>query len=216
MIADINANTFDTGVDELERFALEECTKRQHLDHSVAAMVMPASHCELAIKFARLGANVAAVDRPAKRNMIETNILASGLSDQITYAAMELPSIADDLPNEPYDIIFIRYGLDHLVYEEARSVIRQLMKKLRIGGKLYVSILGLKSELGDGYSDAEKSVDQRFCHLPPAMIKKYGIKSKVCLYSERNLFLLMLEAGASVLRTLTTTYGNVKAVAVRV
>jgi hypothetical protein len=48
------------------------------------------------------------------------------------------------------------------------------------------------------------------------MINKYGIKSKVCLYSERNLFLLLLEAGASVLRTLTTTYGNVKAVAVRV
>lgn len=216
MIADINANTFDAGVDELERFALEECTKRQLLDHQVAAMVMPASHCELAIKFAKLGAIVAAIDRPAKRSIIESSILTSGLNDQISYAAMELPNIPDELPNAPYDIIFIRYGLDHLVYEEARDVIRQLMKKLRIGGKLYVSILGLKSELGDGYADAEKSVEERFCHLPPAMINKYGIKSKVCLYSERNLFLLMLEAGASVLRTLTTTYGNVKAVAVRV
>ena len=216
MIADINANTFDTGVDELERFALEECTKRQLLDHQVAAMVMPASDCELAIKFAKLGASVTAVDRPAKQSMIEASIQASGLNAQISYAAMELPSIAAELPNEPYDIIFIRYGLSHLTYEDARSVIRQLMKKLRIGGKLYVSILGLKSELGDGYADAEKLVEERFCHLPPAMIKKYGIKSKVCLYSERNLFLLLLEAGASVLRTLTTTYGNVKAVAVRV
>ena len=59
-------------------------------------------------------------------------------------------------------------------------------------------------------------VEDRFSNLSPAMIKKYNIKGKVCLYSERNLFLLLLEAGASVLRTLTTTYGNVKAVAVRV
>ncbi len=216
MIADINANTFDTGVDELERFALEECTKRQRLDHPVAAMVMPASDCELAIKLARLGARIAAVDRPAKREMIEANILASGLNSQISYAAMELPGVADELPDEPYDMIFIRYGLEHLAYEDARSTIRQLMKKLRIGGKLYVSILGLKSELGDGYADAEKSVEERFSHLAPAMVKKYGIKSKVCLYSERNLFLMLIGAGASVLRTLTTTYGNVKAVAVKV
>ena len=48
------------------------------------------------------------------------------------------------------------------------------------------------------------------------MAKKYGIAGPVCLYSERNLFMLLLEAGASVLRTMTTTYGNVKGVAVRV
>ena len=45
---------------------------------------------------------------------------------------------------------------------------------------------------------------------------KYGIAEPVCLYSERDLFLLLLESGASVLRTLTTTWGNVKGVAVRV
>jgi hypothetical protein len=48
------------------------------------------------------------------------------------------------------------------------------------------------------------------------MAEKYGIKGEVCLYSERDLFMLLLDAGASVLRTMTTTYGNVKAVAVRI
>lgn len=48
------------------------------------------------------------------------------------------------------------------------------------------------------------------------MAEKYGIAGSMCLYSERNLFLLMLDVGASVLRTMTTTYGNVKGVAVRV
>jgi hypothetical protein len=56
----------------------------------------------------------------------------------------------------------------------------------------------------------------RFTELSPSVAKKYGITHPVCLYSERNLFMLLLDAGASVLRTLTTTYGNVKGVAVRV
>jgi hypothetical protein len=217
MLTDINANSFETGTDEIERFALEECVKRHHLERRVAVLVSPASHCELAIKFAKLGAVVTAVDRQSKQESIKACVEKSGMTQEISCGVLELPNvIPDELPNEPYDIIFIRYGLGHLHYEEARQVIRQLMLKLRIGGKLYVSILGLKSELGDGYVDADKEVQERFCHLSPEMIKKYGIKGKICLYSERNLFLLLLESGASVLRTLTTTYGNVKAVAVRV
>jgi hypothetical protein len=91
-----------------------------------------------------------------------------------------------------------------------------LLLRLRIGGKLYLSILGLHSELGQGYAGAETPIDQRFAPLSPALVKKYGIQGEVCLYTERNLFMLLLEAGASVLRTLTTTYGNVKGIAVRV
>ena len=52
--------------------------------------------------------------------------------------------------------------------------------------------------------------------MAPALARNYGIHHPVCLYTERNLFMVLLEAGASVLRTLTTTYGNVKGVAVRV
>ncbi len=216
MTTNNTANLFETGDDEIERFALEECIKRQRVDRRVAVMVWPAAHCELAVKFAKLGARVTAADRDANHKDVQGRILASGHSDEIRFASLELPEIPEALPDEPYDIIVIRYGLGHLPYGEARKVIRQFMLKLRIGGKLYVSILGINSELGDGYEDHDKVVEERFCNLAPAMIKKYNIKGKVCLYSERNLFLLLLEAGASVLRTLTTTYGNVKAVAVRV
>ena len=110
----------------------------------------------------------------------------------------------------------VRRGLCALPYEEARQVIRQLLLKLRIGGKLYVSIHGLHSELSDGYAGVEHNIEERHTELAPAMAEKYGIAGPICLYSERNLFTLLLEAGASVLRTMTTTYGSVKGVAVRV
>lgn len=211
-----NANPFDVGNDENERLALEECAKRQRIDRRVSVLVFPAGRCSLAVKFARLGARVTIGDAEGARRETEGRILAAGLRDDIAFATLDLADPSRELPDEPYDIIVLRRGLCSMPYDQARSVIRQLMLKLRIGGKLYVSILGLHSELGDGYAGGELPINERFCPLAPAVAKKYGIDRPVCLYTERNLFMLLLEAGASVLRTLTTTYGNVKGVAVRV
>lgn len=216
MNTNINANPLDTGSDELERYALEECVKRQRLEHRVSVLVIPAGHCELAIKFARLGATVTVADHPDRQQETQGRILASGLGDQIRFQAATLDSLPDDLDGQPFDIIVIRRGLCGQTYASARQITRQLLLRLRIGGKLFISILGLHSELGQGYVGAESPIEQRFSPLSPELVKKYGIRGEVCLYTERNLFLLLLEAGASVLRTLTTTYGNVKGIAVRV
>lgn len=211
-----NANPFTIGNDENERLALEECAKRQRIDHRVSVLVVPAGRCSLAVKFARLGASVTVGDEAAARREAEGRILAAGLRDDITFSPLDLHDMPDETPGEPYDIIVLRRGLCSMPYEQARSVVRQMLLKLKIGGKLYVSILGLHSELGEGYPGSELPIDQRFAPLAPALAEKYGIVRPVCLYTERNLFMLLLEAGASVLRTLTTTYGNVKGVAVRV
>lgn len=216
METNISANPLETGADELERFALEECVKRKRIDHSVLAMVMPAGHCDLALKLARVGARVVAGDSLKFRKSIEGRVLAAGLSDEVVFAGYELPGLPDSPDGDSFDLIVVRRGLCSMPYEEARSVLRQLLLKLKIGGKLYISVLGLHSELGTGYADAERPVNERFATLDPVLARKYDIPMPVCLYTERNLFMLLLESGASVLRTLTTTYGNVKGIAVRV
>lgn len=216
MNKDTTANPLEVGNDENERQALEECVKRQRIDRRVSVLVIPAGRCEVAAKFARLGAQVTAADDAALQRDIEGRMLAAGLADDIRF----VPGTLDDLPEahagEPYDIIFVRRGLCNMPYEEARTVVRSLLLKLKIGGKLYISILGLHSELGEGYAGSVEPIDRRFTRLAPSLAKKYGIDGPVCLYTERNLFMLLLEAGASVLRTLTTTYGNVKGIGVRV
>jgi hypothetical protein len=216
MTTNINANPLETGSDELERFALEECVKRQRFDRQVSVLVLPDKRCETAIKFARLGAQVVVADHPDLHQDIKGRILAAGLHDDISFAACTLPDLPEGPQGEPFDIIVIRRGLCAMPYDEARRIVRSFLLKLKIGGKLYISVLGLHSELSEGYAARETSVDLRFGQLAPALAEKYGIREPVCLYTERNLFMLLLEAGASVLRTLTTTYGNVKGVAVRV
>lgn len=216
MSANITANPLETGTDELERYALEECVKRHRVDQRVSALILPDKRCEMAIKLARVGAQVIVADQPELRSDVEGRILAAGLREEISFAACSLPGLPEDMPGEPFDIIVIRRGLCGMPYEDARRIVRQMLLKLKIGGKLYVSVLGLHSELSEGYATGEASIDQRFGALAPALAEKYGIRDPVCLYTERNLFMLLLEAGASVLRTLTTTYGNVKGIAVRV
>ena len=216
MTINITANPLETGTDELERFALEECVKRQRVDHSVSILIVSDKRCEMAIKFAHLGAHVIVADDPSLQHDVEGRILASGLPDDISFTPCHLSSLPEELPGEPFDMIIIRRGLCAMPYDEARQIVRQLLLRLKIGGKLYLSVLGLHSELSDGYTASEVTVDQRFAALSPALAEKYNIRQPVCLYTERNLFMLLLEAGASVLRTLTTTYGNVKGIAVRV
>jgi SAM-dependent methyltransferase len=204
------------GDDELERFALEECVKRQRLEHRTSVLIMPARDGRLAGRFAQLGAQVVSAAEPERRQDVEGRILAAGLKDQVSFATYALPELPEAPNGEPYDIIYLRHGLCHLPYEQARDVVRKVLRKLRIGGKLYVSILGAHSELAEGYPAGDEPINQRFAELDPTIAERYGIDGKVCLYSERNLFMLLLEAGASVLRTFTTTYGNVRGVAVRV
>lgn len=216
MNMDTTANPFETGPDELEQLALEECIKRQRVDRRVSVLIMPALQCKTAPQFAKMGAQLVMADEATRRQDIEGRILASGLRDEIRFAPYSLPDLPNDPEGEPYDIILFRRSLCRLPYAQAKQVIRALMQKLRIGGKLYLSILGLHSALGEDYADANLEVSDRFCDLSPGIIEKYDIHGPVCLYTERNLFMLLLESGASVLRTSTSTYGNVKAVAVRV
>lgn len=216
MNANTNANPFASIPDELERLAQEEFVKRRRFDQRVSVLIFPADRPAGALQLAQMGAYVTLADNPALQRDCEGRALAAGLRDQIAFTPMQLPELPAAFAGEPFDIIICRRSLCGLPYAEARQVVRQLMQRLKIGGKLFISVLGMHSELGEGYAGSERPIEERYGLLSPAIAQKYCIDHPVCLYTERNLFLLLLEAGASVLRTLTTTYGNVKGVAVRV
>ncbi len=206
----------ESGTDELERLSLEEVVRRARFGASPACFIIPAGRGSLACDMARLGATVVAADQADCEQDIVGRALAGGFRDEIRFTEAAFENFPDTLPDQPFDIIFCRRGLSNLPYYEAAKLIRHLLSKLKIGGKLYLSLLGKHSELGDGYPDSDKFVAERFAQLNPALAKKYGITNPLCLYSERDLFILLLEAGGSVLRTFTSTHGNVKGVAVRV
>lgn len=216
METDNTASLPEVGADDLERYALEECVKRHRISTGVSVLVAPAGRNDVAAKFARLGARVTVADHEAMRREVHGRALASGFGDEISFVAFQGTADIASFPDNSFDIAFLRRGLCALPYPEAREALRQLLHKMKIGGKLYVSVLGLHSALGEGYGGSEQLIEERFQPLAPKVADKYELHDPVCLYTERNLFMLFLESGASVLRTLTTTYGNVQGIAVRV
>ena len=128
MTINIPANPLETGTDELERFALEECVKRQRVDHSVSILIVSDKRCEMAIKFAHLGAHVIVADDPGLQHDVEGRILASGLRDDISFTPCHLSSLPEELPGEPFDMIIIRRGLCTMPYDEARQIFNQMLQ----------------------------------------------------------------------------------------
>jgi len=207
----------ETG-DVLENLAVEEVLRRTRMGETVHALDIDCAHSGLFLRLAEAGARVTAVDADDLHVPVADAAAAHTVGERVRFLRHSLGELrtAAAPPGAPFDLIVVHRSLPFLPFADAEAVLRRLAGWLKIGGKLYVSAFGKHSELGDHYPHAGHFVQQRFAELEPAVAHKYGIAGPVCLYSERDLFLLLFEAGASVLRSFTTTHGNVKAVGVRV
>lgn len=205
--------------DELDQLALLESGKRSRAGAVVSVLQIDCGNAFLGLQLARNGAQVLAVDQNAQTGApLQEAAIALGVTRNFRFQVWNPEYCLDTtpLPGAPFDIVVCPHSLSLMPYSHAHNLLRRLALMVRIGGKFFISAYGLHSDLSDGYSDENQPVRQRFSLLTPVVAKKYGIKQAVCLYSERDLFLLLFEAGLSVVKTFSTTHGNVKAIAVRV
>ena len=203
--------------DQIDQIALLDASKRVRLGDPVNVLDLDCGDGVLALRFAHTGANVLAIDMNHDGQALTSMAQRLNLQANFKFIQMSSPPFGDSLPlpGAPFDIVSCHYALPFLPYQSALVLVRRLLEMTKIGGRLYFSAFGLHSDLGEGYPDAERLVRDRFAMLQSEMAAKYEIYRSVCLYSERDLFMLLFNAGASVLRTFTTTHGNVKAVAGR-
>ncbi|MDR2624922.1 MAG: class I SAM-dependent methyltransferase [Zoogloeaceae bacterium] len=209
-------NTHNTPqvADELEQLVLREIALRARSNMPTCVLDLRCGEGRHSVNMAELGARVLAADAPEWSKPVKNQASAAGVGERIQFAPIK--SLPEDLPQGPFDLAFCHHGVSCLPYTAARQSLHAVLKSLRIGGKLFISAYGLHSALGENYADASAPIEQRFCKLAPALAKSYNIPEAVCLYSERNLVILLFEIGGSVLRSFTTTHGTVKAVAVKV
>lgn len=203
--------------DALERLAVDDVLRRARMGDPVRVLDIDCGHSGLFARLAEAGATVTAVDADDLDAAVCDAAAALGVAGRVHFVRAQLSELPARLgEGPPFDLIVVHRSLAFLRFADAQAVLRQLVGRLRIGGKLYASALGVHSELGDHYPDADHWVQQRFSPLAPDIARKYGVAGPVCLYAERDLFLLLFEAGVGVLKSFTTTHGSVKAVGVRV
>lgn len=197
---------------EFDALILQEVGRRRLSGASVSVLDSGCARGELAVRLAQAGAEVTAMVDPAQGSPGRTSQALLEADLPIRF----IPRDAEPIPGAPFDLVLCRRNLPFLRYADALRHIAHMNSMLKIGGKLFVATFGLHSLLGDDYPDADKPVQQRFAPLPEALGHRYGITGQVCLYTERDLFILLFEAGNGVLKSFTTTHGMVKAIGVRV
>lgn len=216
--------TLQTSDDQLEKLALEETFKKLRFEEEVNVLIFTSDSCDLAIKFAKMGAKITLVTEPAKEKILRSLIAKENLSEAFEFLTMK-PQNNDNISqfihlvkhsNKTFDLVFIRHFICKMNYAQAGFFLEDILHCIKIGAKLYMTTYGIHSELSQNYPHIELSVQDRFCPIAPNIAKKYDIKEPICLYSERDLILLLIETGCSVLRSWISSYGNVQSVAVRI
>lgn len=203
--------------DELDQLAVLGAQKLQRSGVTPAILDADCGDGAFALRLARCGAEVLAIDGRLDGAALLDAARVLDVAGRLRFLRWQTGcGDTTPLPGSPFDIVANHRSLSLMPYAQGVAMVRELLLNTRIGGRLYISAYGLHSELGDDYEDAMKPVRERFSTLHPETAARYDITAPVCLYSERDLFLLLFEAGASVLRTFTTTHGNVKAIGVRV
>ena len=84
-------------------------------------------------------------------------------------------------------IIYSSRFFHYLSYEDGKSLLKILSKKLKKDGKIFFSISGIDSDLGKDYQGQGIELEKRFFKISSKIQKRFQIEEKVCLYSQEEV-----------------------------
>ena len=198
--------------DDLDRLALQ-LSKRLvsvNLARSPVVYDIGCGYGAMSIKLAEIGCTVVACDiepMPALRSFAAKT--GKILAEHIVEADARY---LDWAAFPPPDIVYSQRFLHYLRFSEALALIRGTTSR-GIGCEAYLSMSGLRSELGTDYPDAP--LKSRFSYLSADMIEKHDIAQKVCLYGLEDARCLAKESGLAIVQLWLSDFGNVKLLAKR-
>ena len=163
------------------------------------------------IRLALLGIETLLIDRLDINKTLDSLSRSLGITN-IQLLLKDVRTLTtDDIPKQPNIVLSQRF-IHYLDYQEAQAFLSTITKVMPARSRLFLSASGLYSELGEGYKDREKNVDERFCLLEPTVAKKHHIKEPVCLYSEADMKTLVEPFGMASVEIWSSSFGNIKAI----
>lgn len=131
---------------------------------------------------------------------------------QIKFRKADISKAHMSIYPKKIDVIYSQRTIHYLRFSEAESLVGKMYSRLSVGGRAFISVSGLDSELGDGYEDKRLDVRDRFSLLSGKMSEKHGIQEQVCLYRPDDLEKMMSFAGFRTLNVEVSEFGNVKGI----
>jgi len=157
------------------------------------------------------GARVWAVDNhdffEEYEQMRENNNIAEGDLRFIKGDIKNLPSLILD---ENFFDVLLQRTLHYLSYQEALRMLEFL--RLVATDKLFISVTGMESAVGEGYVGKNVEIEKRLFKLLPKPAETFQIYKPVCLYQKMEFIELLEVSGWKIEEIWSSAFGNHKAV----
>ena len=206
------SNISEQRLDELDQACLDFVKTRVSETGSCQAVDIGAGSGPQSKRMAELGASALMIDLTDQYQSVKA--FNAGLGHEaIRFFQKDVREMAVAEWPEKIDCVYSQRMLSAIPYAEALKLLQTLKSRAMAGAHFFLSAGGLDSEYKEGYPDAEKPVEERWAKLAPAMGAKHNVLIPQCLYHADDLSHLLEKAGLTVLRSWTSAFGNVKAVA---
>ena len=159
------------------------------------------------------GASVVGVDVVDHSEFFSSSRASQGFSEDVLKFAMgDMSQLDDVLGEQQFDGVCLQRTLHYVPYAVALRILIELRKRVRLGGKLYIAVTGIESDIGHEYQDASAVAEDRFCRLNTVNAETFSITEPVCLYTPEEFVVLLQDSGWNIEECWVSAFGNIKAI----
>ncbi|MCA9356938.1 class I SAM-dependent methyltransferase [Candidatus Nomurabacteria bacterium] len=193
--------------DDLDKLSLEYFSKK----NTAKVLDLGCGAGGQALRMAVAGVCVLAVDAGDFKDIFENyRTKASLFSDKLAFVRGDIRNLPDLIVEREFSDIYMQRTLHYLTYIQALELLKYLYKVST--DRLYISVSGMASDIGNDYLGRTLSIESRFVSLDAKNAETFQIFEPVCLYSQAEFVSLLELAGWRVLRCWQSAFGNHKAI----
>lgn len=159
------------------------------------------------LRMVEAGAAVVAIDQFDFGSQFAKYGYAQG---EMRFMVGDITNVKSLVANERFDIAILQRTIHYLPYSHALQCLIDLRSV--VTDRLFISVTGLSSLVGDTYPASAVALPLRFEKLSALGQEMFSIQEPVCLYSQEEFEQLIVDAGWQVRSCRVTAFGNIQAI----
>ncbi len=162
------------------------------------------------VRMVGIGATVLAIDvYDFSEEFSEHRFKGNITEDDMKFICGDISDLSKLIVGKNFDDVSIQRTLHYLRYNQALELLTFL--RTVVADKLFVSVTGMDSAVGENYAGKNLRIEERFVKLESAEADIFQIQAPVCLYRQEEFVVLLETAGWKVEVIWQSAFGNLKA-----
>jgi SAM-dependent methyltransferase len=163
------------------------------------------------VRMAETGASVLAIDiYDFSEEFAKYRHEKKLIEDNLKFICADMTELQNLVAEQRFSDATIQRTLHYLPYNQALELLTFL--RTIVEDKLFVSVTGMDSAVGENYAGRDLPLEKRFLKLSPAEADIFQIHNPVCLYRQEEFVALLNQSGWQVEEIWQSAFGNLKAV----